>query len=64
MFTLAMVSVGVLLLAQIMVLYVIPCYGESLCYGVSLYYGVSLWCGANLCYGVDPCYSVMLLTLV
>ena len=49
MFTLAMVLVGVLLLAQILVLYVIPCYGESLRYGVSLYYGVSLLCGANLC---------------
>ena len=58
LFIRAMVLGGVLLLTQVMVLYVIPCYGESLCYGVSL------WCGANLCYGVDPCYSVMLLTLV
>ena len=52
LFIRAMVLGGVLLLTQVMVFYVIPCYGESLCYGVSL------WCGANLCYGVDPCYSV------
>ena len=52
-----MVLGGVLLLTQVMVLYVIPCYGESLCYGVILCYVVSLWCDANICYGVDPCYS-------